>query len=57
MGNKRRITRLLVTLSLVAAASVFGATVKVGVIESLSGPQASTGLPLLQGRALRNRPH
>jgi branched-chain amino acid transport system substrate-binding protein len=44
MGNKGRIIRLLVALSLLAATSAFGASVKVAVIESLSGPQASTGL-------------
>jgi branched-chain amino acid transport system substrate-binding protein len=45
MINKRRIICMMVALSLYAATSAFGAAFKVAVIESLSGPQASTGIP------------
>jgi len=44
MVNKGRIICLLVALSVFAATFAFGSPVKVAVIESLSGPQASTGL-------------
>ena len=44
MIKKRSVIWVLVVM-LFAAASVFGAPIKVGCIESLSGPQASTGLP------------
>ena len=44
MIKKRSVIGVLVAI-LFTAASVFGATIKVGCIESLSGPQASSGLP------------
>lgn len=45
MVKKRRMVGLLTAWSLLAASLAFGAPLKVAVIESLSGPQASTGLP------------
>ena len=45
MINKGRIMCMMVALTLFAATSALGAAFKVAVIESLSGPQASTGIP------------